>query len=95
MCHPVCYCKKLAKVNKISLPLPDDVEDAGPEEGEGEEDEEAVGGFAAAVLADQLTTLSDQSKQMWPMEILSSRKFEVFGTELGRFTIKFLPSAQP
>ena len=43
--------------NKISLPFSDDVEDAGPEEGEGEEDEESVGGLAAAVLADQLPTL--------------------------------------
>ena len=39
------------------LPLSEDVEDARPEEGEGEEDEESVGGLAAAVLADQLPTL--------------------------------------
>ena len=45
--------------SKISLilPLPEDVEDAGPEECEGEEDEEAVGGLAPTVLADQLPTL--------------------------------------
>ena len=41
------------------MPLAEDVEDAGPEEGEGEEDEEAVGGLAAAVLADQLPALPD------------------------------------
>ena len=39
------------------LPLSEDVEDARPEEREGEEDEESVGGLAAAVLADQLPTL--------------------------------------
>ena len=41
------------------MPLPEDVEYAGPEECEGEEDEEAVGGLAPAVLADQLPTLED------------------------------------
>ena len=39
------------------MPLSEDVKDAGPEECKGEEDEEAVGGLAAAVLADQLPAL--------------------------------------
>ena len=46
------------------MPLPEDVEDAGPEEGEGEEDEEAVGGLAPTVLADQLPTLQDHFQQI-------------------------------
>ena len=73
MCHSEILLQKLAKVSKIFLPLSDDVEDACPEEGECEEDEEAVGGLAAAVLADQLPTLRDQSKQMSPMKIVPNK----------------------
>ena len=57
--HSQLYNMIYVYKSKISLilPLPEDVEDAGPEEGEGEEDEEAVGGLAPTVLADQLPTL--------------------------------------
>ena len=55
--QPCSHENELLRPSRRNVPLSQDVEHAGPEESKGEENEETVGGLAAAILADQLPTL--------------------------------------